>query len=122
MLLLFPARLMLLLLLLVTVMVALLLALLPLLFPLLLFPLLLPLRFGNEAVFTLFGLELLLDAWLGSSRDWKPWKPESLSSALWFRIEDMEETLGLALRSPSCCPPPISITTAASPPPLKHSF
>lgn len=81
-----------------TVMVALL--LLPLLLPLLPFPLLL--RFGKEAVLTLFGLELLLDAWLGSSRDWKPWKPESLSSALWFRIEDIEETLGLALRSPSC--------------------
>lgn len=65
--------------------------------------LLLALRFGKEAVFILFGLELLLD-WLGSSLDWKPWKPESLSSALWFSIDDIDETLGRALWSPSAGP------------------
>lgn len=54
-------------------------------------------------MFILFGLELLFDC-VGSSRDWKPWKPESLSSALWLRIEDIEETLGRALRSPSAGP------------------
>lgn len=79
--------------------------------------LLLLLRFGKEAVFALFGLELLFEAWLGSSRDWKPWKPESLSSALWFRIDEIDETLGRALRSPSCA---ISMTTAASPAPLEN--